>query len=180
MVLNLTDSSMHNLSSFSQINQTDTKRRMKLSESQKKMLFNLREDDTNSIAYLYSVKKVYNDVFLLFVLTEDVSNEKFYMITVDCLTKTLDSICLKECDFFDVIDQGENYETALFITKYFQVLNDTTISTRSIFRNEKKDINEGIILSSQIDSITQDYIIRRNGNFELINKDSIRINTVKE
>ncbi len=178
-ILNLPDSTLNSYGSVDEIRKTNVKGKLKLTDIQKKILFDLNSDDINGDAYLYSIKEVHKDVFLLFVLVENISDDKFYAITVDCSTKKLDYIYLTECDYFDVIDQNENSETGLFIIKYFHLLNDTTISTRSIFKEETKEIDEGIVLTSQKDSITHDYLIRSSGKFELIHSDSVRTNPTK-
>ena len=178
-VLNLPDSTLNRYGSVNEIRRTNIDGKLKLTEIQKKMLFDMNSDDINGNAYLFNIEKVYKDVFLLFVLVENISNEKFYVLTVDCSTKKLDYLYLTECDYFDVIAQNENSETGLFIVKYFHLLNDTTISTRSIFKEETKDLNDGLVLKYQIDSITHDYIINRSGKFELIHGDSVRTNPIR-
>lgn len=179
-ILNLPDSTLNSYSvAASDIRKTSINRKLKLTDIQKKILFDLNSDDIKGNAYLYNIRKVHEDVFLLFVLVENISNERFYVITVDCTTKKLDYVYLAECDYFDVIDQNDSSETGLFIIKYFHLLNDTTISTRSISKEETKEIDKGIVLASQIDSITHDYLIRRSGKFELIHSDSVRIKPTK-
>jgi hypothetical protein len=178
-ILNLPDSSLQSIVSTNLVRQTNVDGRLKLSEVQRKMLFEWSPEAIDGTAYLYGVRKIHNDVYLLFVLVEDVSDEKFYMITVDCSTKKLDYVFFSEGDFFDVIDQSEDTETGLFESKYFKVLNDTTVSTISIIREERKARKDGIILTSQKDSIIHDYLINRKGELELIHSDSVRLNTIR-
>jgi len=178
-VLNLPDSTLNSYGSVNEIRKTNVDGKLKLTEIQKIMLFDMNSDDINGNAYLFNIEKVYKDVFLLFVLVENISDEKFYVLTVDCSTKKLDYIYLTECDYFDVIAQNKNSETGLFIVKNFHLLNDTTISTRSIFKEETKDLKDGLVLKYQIDSITHDYIINRSGKFELIHSDSVRTNPIR-
>lgn len=173
--LNIPDSLLQKITFDKIVKQSNIDLRLKLSETLKKKLFEWNPDVLNDNAYLYAIRKVHNDIYLLFVLLEGVSYERFYMIAVDDLTATLDCIYFSEGDFFDVIDQNEKSETGLFITKYFQLLNDTTISYRSIMKEEKKAKENGLILSSQIDSLTHDYFINRKGEFELIHRDSVRL-----
>ncbi len=178
-VLSLSDTVLSEFSSINEISQFNTNKRLTLSKSQVKILFDSNLVDVNDLAYLCGIKKVYKDIFVLFVFVEGISSEMFYMVTVDCASNRLDYIYLTECDLFDVIDQSQNSETGLFITKYFHLLNDTTISTRSIFKEEKKRIDDGVVLMSQTDSITHDYFIKRSGRIELINTDTVRLNFIK-
>lgn len=176
-ILNLPDSTLYKLTSIhnNTIKQTNVSHRLELSEAQRNMLFQLKPDAGNGKAYLYSIRQLYEDIFLLFVLLENISNETFYMITVNCSTTMLDYISFSEGDFFDVIDQNQESETGLFINKYFQLLNDTTISTRSIIKKETKTRKNRLVLKSQIDSLTSNYFINRKGKFELIHSDSVRL-----
>ncbi len=95
-------------------------------------------------------------------------------MAVDSSASKLDYIFFSEGDFFDVIDQSEESETGLFVTKYFELLNDTVVSLRNIIKEEKKAKEGGKILSSQVDSLTHDYLINMKGKFELIHLDSVR------
>lgn len=174
-ILNISDSLLQNIEPVNVVKQTVVDGRLELSELQKKTLFEWNPDAINDNAYLYGIRKIHDGVYSLFVLSESISDEKFYMIAVDCSTTKLDYIYFSEGDFFDVIDQSEESETGLFITKYFQLLNDTVISYRSIIKEEKKARENGTILTSQIDSLTHDYFINRKGKFELIHRDSVRL-----
>lgn len=174
-VLNIPDSLLQNIEPVNIVKQVNIDRRIKLTEAQRKKLFEWNPDIINDVAYLYAIKKVQKDVYLLFVLVESLSNVRFYMISVDCSTTKLDYIYFSEGDFFDVIDQNDESETGLFIKKYFQFLSDTIISIRSITKEEKRALGSRMILSSQIDSITHDYYIDRKGKFELVHRDSVRL-----
>lgn len=178
-VLSLSDSVFKKLSSIDEISQFNTDKRLKLSKKQIKILFDSNLVNVGDIVYLHGVKKIHKEIFVLFLFVEGVSSETFYMMTVDCTAKRLDYIYLTECDLFDMISQNENSEIGLFITKYFHILNDTIISTRSIFKEEEKRIDDGIVFSSQTDSITYDYVIKRSGKIGLINADTLRFDFIK-
>jgi hypothetical protein len=157
------------------IKQSDTTR-LKLSEAQKTILFAWDSDViTNDNAYLYNVREIYKNVFLFSVLIENISTGKFYTLTTDTSVMKLDHIYFSDGDFFDVIDQNIDNESGLFTTKYFQFLNDTTISIKSIIVEEKKNRHNGVVLTAQVDSITYDYFINHKGLFELMHRDSIRL-----
>jgi hypothetical protein len=173
--LNLSPSVLQMNATNKIIKQSDT-RRIELSGTQKTTLFAWNSDIIiNDNAYLYNIKEVYKNVFLFSVLMENISGENFYTLTTDTSAMKLDYIYFSDGDFFDVIDQNSDNETGLFITKYFQFLNDTSISIKSIIIEEKKNRHNGVVLTTQKDSITHDYFINRKGLFELVHKDSIRL-----
>ena len=176
-VLNIPDTIIKKFNN-DEIRRSNIKKRMKLSDDQVKMLSNLDVPGDNEEMFLYGIEKIYDDVFALFILVKGVSVERFYMVTVDCLTKKLDDMFLTECDYFDVIEQEQNSETGLFISKYFKILNDSTISVRSITKKETKRLDDGKILKSQIDSLSFNYFVNRNGDIKLLNKDSVRIEPI--
>jgi hypothetical protein len=175
-VLDLSDTILDKFTSVKEIRQSNVDMRLKLSENQMKPLFDLNGVDSSSEGYLYSVKKVRDNLFVLFVYIESLTNNMLYMITMDCSSKILDHVYFSECDYFDVIKQDEYSETGLFITKHFKILNDTNVSSRKIIIEEKKNLEDGAILTSQKDSITYDYYIRETGKIELMHSDSVRIN----
>lgn len=173
-VLDLSDSMLNKLT-VKEVRRSDISKRIKLSNEQVMMLPDLNTTGCYEEVYLYGVNRIYENVFVSFILVVGVSGERFYMITTDCSTKELDHISLTECDYFDVLEQGEDSETGLFISKYFRMLNDTSVSVRSITKEETKSLSDGKILKSQKDSITINYYLNRKGKIELLQKDSVRI-----
>jgi hypothetical protein len=174
-ILNIPDTLLQKYEPAVKITQTIGDGRIELTVSQRQKLFEWNPDAINDNAYLYGIREIHDGIYLLFVLSESISDEKFYMMAVDSSATKLDYIYFSEGDFFDVIDQSEESETGLFITKYFQLLNDTVVSFRSIIKEEKKAREGGIILSSQVDSLTHDYLVNKKGKFDLIHRDSVRL-----
>ncbi len=125
--------------------------------------------------HFYGTFKVDSNIFVYFIKVVDICQDTFYMITTDCSSENIDFIALVDIDYFDIIDQNKDKEKGLFIYKYFKIINDTTISSYSITKEETKSIENGEIIKTQIDSLTYQYNLNRKGNIKLLKKDSVRI-----
>lgn len=150
---------------------------IELSENQKKKLFAKEQHLIESDSYLCAIKKVNENYYVLFVLVDGILGKSLYALTVDCSTNVKDYVSLGECDLFDLVGEDEFSETGVFISKYFKIMNDSVVSARSIFKEEKKNIDNGKILTSYQDSITLNYLINEDGKLELMSKDSVRVSS---
>jgi hypothetical protein len=173
--LNIPDSFLQSNEFPLRISQTSVNNRIELNVFQKKKLFERNPELINESIFLLPIREVHDGIFLLFLLVESLSKETLYMMTVDNSAAKLDDFSYSDGDFFDVVYQSLESETGFFQRKYFQILNDSMVSFRTIMKEEEKAIGGSVILSSQIDSLTYDYLINIKGKFELIHTDSVRL-----
>lgn len=173
--LNIPDSFLQSNEFPLKITQTSINNSIELNVFQKKKLFEWNPESINEKIFLFPIREVHDDIFLLFLLVESLSKETLHMMTVNSSAAKLDDFYFSDGDFFDVVDQSVESETGFFQRKYFQILNDSIVSFRTIMKEEEKAKGGGVILSSQIDSLTYDYLINIKGKFELIHSDSVRL-----
>ena len=153
-----------------------------LSDSIKRVLFSntkIQKQMIENECYLYYIVKSSDNIYSLVTSLLGLTENRVYIINMDCNLQITDFLRFEYCDYFDAYTpKGQNYEHASFLKKKFRYPNDTTFITSHVNREEKKEFQAIEPKERIIDSLTFYYKIDRNGKFNLYSKDSIRISSL--
>ena len=128
----------------------------------------------NSTCYIYDVINIRNNIHSMCVLSEGIENSGVYILNIDCDNQLIDYLYFEDCEYFDAYTpNNQNYEQAIFLSKYFKYPNDTLFVASHVKKEEKKEFEKTEVMERLIDSITYEYRINTNGKFDLFHKDSV-------